>query len=205
MTIIHHIPLVLASGSAIRAQMLKGAGLQFSVAPSNVDEEEIKKSDELRVTGYEALAAELARAKALNVSVSYRDHLTIGADQLCVQENRIFDKPETREAAIDQLLALSGRTHQQISAVCIARGAELVWEHQSAASLTMRSLSDAEIAAYIDADLPLKSCGAYKYESLGKHLFAAVTGDDATIKGLPLQPLIAQLHAMGAIALEGKP
>ena len=204
MTIAHHTPLVLASGSAIRAQMLKGCGLQFSVAPSNVDEEAIKKGFEIGDAGLGRLAGELSRAKALNVAPAYPDHLTIGADQLCVLENSIFDKPETREAAIEQLMQLQGQTHQQISAVCLARGSEVMWEHQCAALLTMRALTEAEAAAYIDADLPLKSCGAYKYESLGKHLFAEVLGEDATIKGLPLQPLLAQLHGMGAIALEGK-
>jgi septum formation protein len=197
--ITHHTPLVLASGSAIRAQMLKGAGLQFSVAPSNVDEDEIKR--EIGDVPKEALAAELARAKALNVSPAYPEHLCIGADQLCVQKNRIFDKPETRKAAIEQLHQLQAHEHCQISAVCITRGGEVVWEHQECATLTMRALTDAEITAYITADDPLKSCGAYKYESLGKHLFERVDGNDSVIKGLPLQALIAKLHKMGAIAL----
>jgi len=148
------------------------------------------------------LALALARAKALNVAGAYPGHLTIGADQLCVQENRIFDKPGTREAALDQLLQLCGCSHQQISAVCIARGDEVIWEHVSHATLTMRSMSEGELKGYIEADMPLKSCGAYKYESLGKHLFAMVEGDDSTIKGLPVQPLLAKLHGLGAIALK---
>ena len=229
MTIItHHTPIVLASGSAIRAQMLKGCGLQFSVAPSNVDEEEIKRDWALGIRDsgshepakaddpmhrarserafvenntFGGLAAALAKAKALNVSPAYPEHFTIGADQLCVQENRIFDKPETRSAALAQLQQLQGSEHRQISAVCIARGDEVVWEHHEAATLTMRGLNDAEIDAYITADDPLKSCGSYKYESLGKHLFAQVDGADSVIKGLPLQALIAQLHKMGAISL----
>lgn len=229
MTLFQPIPLVLASGSAIRAQMLKGCGLSFSVAPSNVDEEAMKreflaphpnplpKGEGTRSTSplgrgqnsaailgegkYEQLAAKLASAKALNVSASYPEHLTIGADQLCVLGESIFDKPMTKAAAIQQLQQLSGRTHQQISAVCIARGEDVLWQAVEVAELTMRTLTLADIEAYINADEPLKSCGAYKYESLGKHLFASVSGTDSAIKGLPLQPLIAQLHGVGAISL----
>lgn len=216
--ITHHSPLVLASGSAIRAQMLKGCGLQFSVVPSNVDEEEIKSEFVSRTSDFAALAKALARAKALNVSAGYPDALTIGADQLCVlpsstpplalppkggegEHGTIFDKPATRSGAIAQLEALQGKEHLQISAVCVARGAEVLWEHQERAVLTMRPLKRAEIEAYISADDPLKSCGAYKYESLGKHLFQCVSGNDDVIKGLPLQALIYQLHQMGAIGL----
>ncbi len=201
MTITHHTPLVLASGSAIRAQILKACAVQFSVAPSNVDEDDVKHSFDTKTHGLEALALELAKAKTLNVSTGYPDHLTIGADQLCVLGEQIFDKPASIANAIQQLQQLSGKTHQQISAVCLARGEEIIWQHVGIAKLTMRELSPIEIENYIRADEPLKSCGSYKYESLGKHLFKQVSGNDDVIKGLPLQALIAELHKIRAISL----
>lgn len=181
--------------------MMKAVGLQFSVVPSNVDEDEIKKGYGLTVKGYEGLAAALAQAKALSVAKDYPDYLTIGADQLCVLDGTIFDKPGSIAKAEEQLQQLAGKTHQQISAVSIARGDELIWQHQEVAQLTMRALSIGEIEAYVAADQPLKSCGSYKYESLGKHLFERVVGNDDVIKGLPLQALVYQLHRMNAMTL----
>lgn len=202
MAIHHHTPLVLASGSAIRAQMLKSAGLHFSVVPGSVNEEEIKADPALAGQKPETLAAALARAKALCVARDYPEHVTIGADQVCVLNETIFDKPASRQRAIEQLQQLAGQTHRQISAVCLARGQEVIWEHSQQAELTMRPLSLREIEAYVEADTPLKSCGAYCYESLGRHLFTQVTGSEDVIKGLPLQAIIARLHAMEAIGLD---
>lgn len=65
----------------------------------------------------------------------------------------------------------------------------------------MRALSQADIHAYVAADAPLSSCGAYKFEGLGRHLFAHVAGDHDVIQGLALVPLLAQLHALGVISL----
>lgn len=197
MSIHHHIPLVLASGSAVRAQMLKAAGLSFSVAPSSVDEDAIKH--EMKGAAPTELAAALARAKALDVAQHYPDHLTIGADQLCVLGAQVFDKPGSVNRAVEQLQQLAGHAHRQYSAVCLARGQELVWQQVAHAELTMRPLSVAEIEAYVAADQPLKSCGAYCYELLGRHLFARVEGTDDVIKGLPMQALIFALHEQGAI------
>jgi septum formation protein len=201
MTLIQPMPLVLASSSVPRAQMLKACGLHFSVVPSHVNEEATKKAmaDEPNKA---LLAQALAREKALSVAVHYPDHLTIGADQLCVQDGRIYDKPLSMDAAIAQLQQLQGRAHQQMSAVCLARGDAVVWEAVECVELQMRPLSLADIEAYLEADKPLQSCGSYRYEGLGKHLFATVKGQDATIMGMPLQPLLAQLHAMGAVAFE---
>lgn len=193
------IPLILASGSTIRQSMLRGVGLAFSVVPSGVDEDIIKRERAAAPVAERALA--LAEAKALSVSRSHPDHLTIGADQMCALDGAVFDKPGSYANAEAQLAKLAGRTHQQISAVVLARGDTLLWSHAATASLTMRPLTQAEIKAYIAADAPLQSCGAYKLESLGRHLFSAVEGDNDTIQGLPLIPLLAALHHHGAVTL----
>lgn len=209
MSITQHIPLVLASASPVRAQLLKSVGLEFSVAPSSVDEADIKRLFLNKAP--RQMAAALAQAKAKNVSVNYPDALTIGADQLCMmkpdnlanagERHTIFSKPETADNARTQLQQLSGNTHRQISAVCIMRGQEVIWEEVDVARLTTRHLTEIEIAAYVNADQPLQSCGAYKYEGLGKHLFIEVKGEASTIQGLPLVPLLAELHRQGAISL----
>lgn len=200
-TFIHQpIPLVLASGSPIRAQMLKSVGLSFSVVPSNVDEAKVKQG--CADTDLPQLAVRLARAKALWVAKDYPDHLTIGADQVCELEGGIINKPEGFDNAVAQLKALRGKTHHQHSAFCVVRGDQVLDEKVDTATLEVRSdLTDAAIRAYVHADRPLQSCGSYKFEQLGRHLFARAVGDHDTIKGLPLLALLAALHRLGAVVL----
>ena len=194
-----HSPIILASGSAIRQQMLKAVGLTFRVMPSGFDEAALK--DSLRDAPICEQAVALARGKALSVSASNPDSIVIGADQICSVGNKILSKPGTYENAHASLRLLSGNTHQQTSGLVLVRGNNVVWEHSAHAELTMRTLSDDEIRAYVRADAPLHSCGAYKFESLGRHLFSHVTGDHDVIKGLPLTALLAQLYALGVVTL----
>lgn len=200
MGVAHHAPIILASGSTIRQQMLKSCGLTFSVEPSGVDEEALSATCKGLSVGEHALT--LARAKALAVAKNHPQAYVIGADQICCLGNKIFSKPGTFDAAEAQLAELQGKTHEQHVGCVIAHHGRIVWELATAASLTMRPLSAEEIHAYIGADAPLSSCGSYKFESLGRHLFSTAEGDHDVIKGLPLLPLLAALHQQGVIALE---
>ncbi len=195
----HRAPIILASGSAIRQQMLKAVGLNFSVQPSGTDEETLQATVSHQPVPEQALA--LARAKALSVSIERPEAYTIGADQMCEIDGAILGKPGSYEKAEAHLALLAGRTHHQHSSIVLVRGEEILWAHHATASLTMRPLSAQEIRAYVAADAPLSSCGAYKFESLGRHLFSHVEGDQDVIKGLPLLPLLVQLHLHGVIAL----
>ena len=199
MAIVQHAPLILASGSTIRQQMLKAVGLKFSVVPSGVDEESLKTQLAGKPMGEIAMA--LARAKTLFVSANHPDAYTIGADQLCVLGEQIIDKPGTHAKAEAQLALLSGKTHQQNCAVVLARGSDIVWEHLGIAKLTLRALSTHEIKAYVAAEAPLSSCGSYKFEEMGRHLFERVEGDHDVVQGLALVPLLAELHAKDIISL----
>ena len=199
MSIIHHHPIILASGSTIRQQMLKSCGLTFSVEPSGVDEEALSQTCENMTVDEHALT--LARAKALSVAKAHPEAYVIGADQICCLNGQIFSKPGTFDAAEAQLAMLQGKAHQQHVGCVVARGDRIVWEQAAVASLTMRALSKNDIHAYIGADAPLVSCGSYKFESLGRHLFSYVEGDHDVIKGLPLLALLAALHEQKIIAL----
>ncbi|MFM9890077.1 MAG: Maf family protein [Rickettsiales bacterium] len=196
---LQHAPLILASGSTIRQQMLKAVGLTFSVEPSGVDEVAVQQTVSHLPIAEQALA--LATAKAVAVGARNPASYTIGADQICALGPRIFHKPGSYEAAEAQLAALSGHTHQQHCGTVLVHGHEVIFAIHATASLTMRPLTAAEIRAYVMADAPLNSCGAYKFEALGRHLFASVEGDQDVIKGLALLPLLAALHAQGVIAL----
>lgn len=195
----HHSPLILASGSAARQQLLKAAGLTFSVEPSGVDEDALAAT--LQHLQLPDRARALARAKAISVGKHHPNAYTIGADQICALGDEIFHKPGTHENACNQLARLSGKTHHQHCGVVLAHGGHVVWEYSEMATLTMRRLTPAEIHAYVGADAPLAACGAYHFESLGRHLFSEVIGDHDVIKGLPMVTLLARLHALRVISL----
>ena len=192
--------LILASGSSIRQQMLKSVGLAFSVVPSGVEEDAIKQ--QMKGAAFSEIAAALAAAKTLSVSSKNPDAYTIGADQICVLGDRALSKPGSYERAEAQLAELSGRTHEQHCAMTLARGDEILWQFHDVATLTMRDLTAAEIKAYVAADAPLQSCGAYKFEGLGRYLFANVKGDHDVIQGLALVPLLAELQRLGVVKLD---
>jgi len=190
--------LVLASGSRIRAELMKNAGLTIDVDPADVDERAVEAP--LLEAGFppEDLASVLAEAKANEVSARRPDDLVIGADQILAFEGERRTKPEDMKAARRQLLAFSGKTHELLSAVVISKGGEAIWRHVSTARLTMRPLTPAFIGHYLAkaGDDVLSSVGAYQLESLGVQLFDKIDGDYFTILGLPMLPLLAQLREL---------
>jgi len=199
MPLICHTPIILASSSVVRQQMLAKAGIKFSIKNPGHEEAELKTTIRHLSLGEQALR--LADVKAEAISRANPDALVIGADQICSLEGEIFSKPGTFENAHAQLRRLSGKTHTQTCAAVILQRGEPLWTKVAEARLTMRALTESEIDAYLREDAPLAACGAYKIESLGRHLFAAIDGDYDVIKGLPLVPLLAELHRLGAVAL----
>ncbi len=193
--------LVLASGSTIRAELLRNAGLYFAVQPADVDERAVEAP--LLEAGFppEDLATVLAEAKANDVSNARPDDLVIGADQILAFEGERHTKPGDMEAARRQLLAFSGKTHELLSAVVLSRGGEAVWRHVSVARLTMRKLSPSFVGLYLSrvGEDAFSSVGAYQLEGLGVQLFERIEGDYFTVLGLPLLPLLAQLRAEGVL------
>jgi len=193
-------PLVLASQSRARQAVLAGAGLAFEAVPADLDERAIERQSGLTEPG--AVAACLARAKAEALSKTYPDRYVIGADQTLALGARRFSKPADRKAAVAQLLALAGATHQLHSAVAVVKGGAEVYSHVAVADMTMRPLTAQAIEIYLDlvGAAALTSVGAYQLEGLGIHLFQRIEGDHFTILGLPLLPLLAFLRQQGIIA-----
>ncbi|MBV8754684.1 MAG: Maf family protein [Hyphomicrobiales bacterium] len=193
-------PLVLASASAVRRHLLEAAGIPVEVRPASLDERAVEAS--APGNNPSAVAALLAREKALRVTANLSGQLVVGADQTLALGNRRFDKPADRDAARAQLEALAGRTHELHAAVAVARDGQVLFEHSAVARLTMRSLSDAFLDRYLDAAgaAVTASVGAYQLEALGVHLFEHIEGDHFTILGLPLVPLLAYLRAEGSLA-----
>jgi septum formation protein len=193
-------PLVLASSSAVRRQLLEAAGIPVEVRPARLDERAVETSAPR--DNPSAVAALLARAKALRVAAEIPGRLVVGADQTLALGSRRFDKPADCAAARAQLQALAGRAHELHAAVAVARDEAVLFEHVAVARLTMRPLSDAFLDRYLAAagGAVTASVGAYQLEALGVHLFERLEGDHFTILGLPLLPLLAYLRAEGSLA-----
>jgi len=142
-------PIILASGSQSRRVMLEDAGIYFNVISSNVDEDLLKK--EMDGFPFEDQVVRLAAAKASEVSVNNPNHLIIGGDQMCIFQNKVFDKPGSQEKAIENLKLLSGTTHYQYSGVCLYKDGRSLWEYYEVVELNMHSLTEEEIINYVKA------------------------------------------------------
>jgi nucleoside triphosphate pyrophosphatase len=190
-------PLVLASKSASRHAILRDAGIPVAVEPADIDERAIEQRSAKQDAG--ELAAMLAREKARTVAARRPGRLVLGADQTLALGERRFSKPADRAGARRQLAALRGQTHELHSAVALARGSSVLFEHREVARLTMRSFSDQFLEAYLDAAgaAVTASVGAYQLEKVGIQLFERIEGDHFTILGLPVLPLLEFLRSAG--------
>ena len=191
--------IILASNSSIRQKILEDSGISFEVVPSEVEEEELKQS--LSGNNFREYCLALAKAKALDVSNKKKNAYVIGSDQICCYGEEIFSKPLTKENCFKTLSKLSGNTHYQNCGISNCKNGKEIWSHYAQAALTMKSLSDREIRDYIDKDEPFMACGAYRFESLGKNLFLTTKGDETTIQGLTLNPIINFLTSKKVINL----
>jgi septum formation protein len=194
--------LILASGSAARAAMLRAVGLDFTMRPAPVDEVDVR--DSLRAEGVQLAdaATALAELKAQHVAARVAgDALVIGADQIIEQDGVWFDKPADRQGAALRLRALRGKRHVLASAAVVFRGGSRIWHHVGITEVTLRPFSEAALEAYLDAmgDRALHSAGGYELEGLGGQLIAAVRGDHFTVLGLPLLPLLQCLRDQGVL------
>lgn len=193
-------PLVLASASKARRQMLTSAGIPIEVVPADIDERNIEETAHSSA-GPREIALLLAEQKALSVSARLHDRLVLGADQTLDLDGVSCSKSGNTVEAARQLRRMSGRRHILHSAFCFAHNGEVVHAGAASAELSMRTLTDDFIAAYLEEAGPgvLGSVGVYEIESLGAQLFDAIDGDCFTILGLPLLMIIHFLRAQGRL------
>ena len=193
--------VVLASASQSRGALLCNAGIEVIRDPAAIDEDSVKESFRHRNEPASQAAMALAELKAQRVSQRHKDALVIGADQMLQCGGIWFDKPPDLDHARGHLIALRGKTHELLSAVCVVRDGEVLWRHLESAQLTMRPFSDAFIDEYLAAagDAVCASVGAYQLEGRGAQLFSRIEGDYFTILGLPLLPLLGFLVNHGVV------
>lgn len=165
--------LVLASGSTIRAELLRRSNVPFEVSLPQVDEAMIKDALVAEGASPRDIADALAEGKARKVAGRFSDRLVLGCDQVLDFEGRILSKPESTDEAFQQLSAMRGKRHTLLSAAVIYEGGKPVWRHVGQVRLHMRESSDEFLTDYITRnwDSIRHAVGAYKLEEEGPRLF----------------------------------
>jgi septum formation protein len=173
-------PLLLASTSRYRAELLRRLQLPFEAVAPGVDEAPQAGEAPAR------MAQRLARAKAQAVAAAHPDRWVLGSDQVPAFEDRVFGKPGDRATAIDQLVACSGKSVEFHTAVALVGGGRVL-EQLDTTVVRFRVLTHAQVERYLDAEPAYDSAGSFKVEGLGIALFEAIDSRDPTaLVGLPL-------------------
>jgi len=185
--------LILASTSRYRRELLERLGLPFAVASPQTDESRLPGESP------EALALRLSEAKARAVAGANPDALIIGSDQVATVDGLIYGKPGSHERAVEQLRALSGKTVNFYTGLCLHNARTDRAEVCGVSTLvTFRDLTDEEIERYLRREPAHDCAGSARSEGLGIALLSRIAGDDPNaLVGLPLIALCALLRKQG--------
>lgn len=191
--------LILASKSPSRRAMLDAAGVRYEAIPADVDERAIEA--ELSDASPAEIAEALAFAKAAALAPLHPESLVLGSDSLVVVEGKRFDKPTSRENAAEHLRFFSGKAMELHSAAALVCGDICEWSYTDIARLQVRDLSDEFIEHYLEHEWPEVgyTVGVFRIEAMGVQLFERITGDQFTVLGMPLLPVLGALREHGVL------
>ena len=184
--------IILASKSGVRKKILDEYKIESEVIPSNVDEDQVK--DSLLAEGANPLivSKNLAELKSINVSNKNPDRIVLGADSVISLNDRLINKPRSREEAMQILKELNNTRHYLISSVCISKNGAMIWNHSDQSELKMKNFKEEELKEYLDkikTDI-LLAYGVYQVEADGLELFEYIKGDKNSIMGLPIKHIM---------------
>ena len=190
--------LILASQSPRRQQLLRQIGLEFTVRAADIDETMAPG-----LLPQDAVADISARKAAAVAAVSAPEDVILAADTVVVAENAILGKPKTPAQAAEMLRLLSGKEHFVMTGVTVRQGARCE-SYTEITRLCFRTLSEAEIAAYVATGDPMDKAGAYGIQGLAAVFVTSLDGDYFNVMGLPLCSLTARLRRFGVAVLGEK-
>jgi septum formation protein len=186
-------PLILASESPRRRELLGQVGIPFRVCPGNIDETSMAGAPSY-------IAKTLAEKKALSVSADFSGQWILGADTIVVLDDHILGKPADRADASSMLKILSSKDHEVITGFSIINtSGEIVCTDHESTLVSIKSLSDREIDAYIATEEPFGKAGSYAIQGIGAFMVQGIKGDYSNVVGLPLFTLIKRMIEVGAL------
>ncbi len=183
--------LILASASPRRSELLRNAGISFSVEPAHVPEQALPGEQPL------VYAQRLARDKARAISERYPDNVVLGADTIVVADEHLLEKPQNDEDAARMLRLLSGRAHQVMTGVCLlAPGYEKT--EMEITEVQFGALTEEDIAAYIATREPMDKAGAYAIQGIASRWVKRIDGCYFNVVGLPVPRVYRMLRELEA-------
>ena len=187
--------IILATKSGVRKQILDKYEIDNEVVVSNVDEDEIKESLLAEGANPRFISKNLAEIKSIKVSNKHPDRLVLGADSVISLNEKLINKPNSRDEALNILKELNNSKHYLISSVCISKNGAMVWNHTDISELKMKKLTDDELISYLSKidTKTLLAYGVYQIEADGLKLFDYVKGDKDSIMGLPIKEILNYL------------
>ena len=194
--------LVLASASPRRQELLRNAGIAFTVRPANIPE--LPQEGE----SPHDFAQRMAREKALAVFLEHLNDFVLGADTVVIVDGQILGKPRDDADAARMLRLLSGRSHQVTTAVCLAgptstiasdRQPRIAFEDKRSETtlVTVDKLSDEDIRSYIATGEPVDKAGAYGIQGVASRWISRIEGDYFNVVGLPVALVYRMLRERG--------
>ena len=181
--------IILASKSKVRKDILQRNNIFCEIVPSNVDEDEAKISLEAAGASPLLISKNLAELKSIKISKKINDKIVLGADSVISLNDKLINKPKTREEGLTILKKLNNSLHYLISSVCISKNGSMIWNYTETSELKMKNLTDDELKDYLKKieTNTLLSYGVYQVEADGLDLFESIKGDMDSIMGLPIK------------------
>ena len=184
--------IILASKSGVRKEILDKYSVENEVIVSNVDEDQVKDSLIAENATPLIISKNLAELKSTTVSTKTPNRLVLGADSVISLNNKLINKPKSRNEALSILKKLNNSKHYLISSVCISKNGSMIWNYSDQSELKMKNLNEKELIDYlkkIKTDTLLKY-GVYQIEAEGEALFEYIKGDPDSIMGLPIKQIL---------------